>query len=306
MEWMIAQEHDGMMIRDYLQSVHGFSRRIIKAIKFDGGQIMVNGAPVTVRYRLTAGDQLKIEFPPEIKGDYMLPENLELHIVYEDKDVLVIDKQPGMPVIPSFQHPTGTVANAVLGHFEKNHIPFTIHTVTRLDRDTSGLMLIAKHRYSHSILAGFQKSGEVKRSYQAIAEGRLLEKKGTIDLPIGRKEGSIIERTVMENGKRAVTHYKIIQELASCSLVKVKLETGRTHQIRVHFSYLGHPLLGDTLYGGKAGQIERQALHCDEISFPHPVTKEIMRFASTLPEDMEKMITATPQRLLKSSKRCKE
>ncbi|MFA1818929.1 RluA family pseudouridine synthase [Virgibacillus oceani] len=294
MEWVIDKAHDGMMIRDYLQSVHGFSQRIIKAVKFDGGHITVNASSVTVRYRLTSGDRLNVQFPPEKKGAHMLPEDLDLHIVYEDMDILVIDKQPGIPVIPSFQHLTGTVANAVLGHYEKKQIPFTIHTVTRLDRDTSGLMLIAKHRYSHSILAGFQKSGSIKRSYQAIIEGRLSEKEGTIDLPIGREEGSIIERAVTANGKSAVTHYKVIQDFFDCALIQVQLETGRTHQIRVHFSHLGHPLLGDTLYGGKAGQMNRQALHCDEISFPHPATKNIVRFESSLPNDMEKVIKSKP------------
>jgi len=290
MEWEIDKASDGMMVRNYLQSVHGFSRRIIKAVKFDGGKIMVNASPVTVRYRLTAGDKLKIEFPPEIKGAYMIPENLNLNIIYEDQDILIIDKEPGMPVIPSFQHPTGTVANAVLGHYERNQIPYTIHTVTRLDRDTSGLMLIAKHRYSHSILAGLQKAESVKRSYQAIVEGRLSEKKATIDEPIGRKKGSIIEREVIKNGKRAVTHYQVIQELTESTLVQVQLQTGRTHQIRVHFSFLGHPLAGDTLYGGNANQIKRQALHCIELNFPHPATKEYMYFESSLPEDMKKMI----------------
>jgi 23S rRNA pseudouridine1911/1915/1917 synthase len=294
MEWVIDKASEGMMVRDYLQSVQGFSRRIIKAVKFDGGQITVNTSPVTVRFQLAHGDKLKITFPPEKKSIHMLPEDLDLHIVYEDTDILVIEKQPGIPVIPSFQHPTGTVANAVLGHYERNQIPFTIHTVTRLDRDTSGLMLIAKHRYSHSILAGFQKSDKVNRNYQAIVEGKLLEKEGTIDLPIGRKEGSIIERTIMEHGKRAITHFKVLQEFSDCTCLQIQLQTGRTHQIRVHFSYLGHPLAGDMLYGGKTDQIKRQALHCSEISFPHPATKENVRFKSTLPIDMEKMITAMP------------
>ncbi|GAB3789792.1 RluA family pseudouridine synthase [Virgibacillus kimchii] len=291
MEWEIDKEHEGMMIRDFLQSVHGFSRRIIKGIKFDGGKIIVNESPVTVRYQLTAGDKLKITFPPEVKGAYMLPEDLELHIVYEDTDILVIDKQPGIPVNPSLQHPTGTIANAVLGHYEKNDIPYTIHTVTRLDRDTSGLMLIAKHRYSHSILSGLQKSGEVHRHYQALVEGRLLEKEGTIDLPIGRKEGSIIERAVMENGQKAVSHYQVISEFPGYSLARIELETGRTHQIRVHFSHLGHQLLGDTLYGGKHDQIKRQALHCVELGFPHPATKDYMQFTTDLPPDMRGLIT---------------
>jgi 23S rRNA pseudouridine1911/1915/1917 synthase len=290
MEWKIENKYDGMTVRDFLQGEHSFSRRIMKAIKFDGGNILVNGSPVTVRFQLRAGDNLKILFPPEKRGEHMISEDLKLHVIYEDTDVLVIDKQPGIPVIPSFQHPKGTVANAVLGYYEKNNIPFTIHTVTRLDRDTSGLMLIAKHRYSHSILSDFQKHGRIDRCYQALIEGYMEEKEGILTFPIGRKSGSIVEREVAENGKSAVTHYEVIRELKGFSLVRIRLETGRTHQIRVHFSHLGCPLLGDTLYGGKTDQINRQALHCMELRFPHPATKEYMQFVSEVPGDMKKLV----------------
>ncbi len=276
-----------MLIRDYLQQVHGFSRRILKAVKLDGGQILVNGVHQTVRYRLTAYEVLTIQFPPEEIGTFMEPEAIPLSIVYEDDAVMVIDKQAGVATIPSLHHPTGTVANGLLAHYAKHNIPYTIHIVTRLDRDTSGLLLVAKHRYSHSILATQQKSRQIKRKYRAIVEGHLSQKTGTIDTPIDRKEGSIIERTVVPSGKRAVTHYEVVDESTSNSMVNVVLETGRTHQIRVHFAHLGYPLAGDDLYGGSLNRIKRQALHCYEISFEHPITKEVLHFQSAIPDDMK-------------------
>ncbi|WP_229683162.1 RluA family pseudouridine synthase [Virgibacillus oceani] len=286
MQWTIKQEHEGMLIRDYLQQVHGFSRRILKAVKLDGGEIAVNGVPQTVRFVLAADDVLTIQFPPEDKGTFMEPESIPLSIVYEDDAVIVIDKQAGAATIPSRHHATGTIANGLLAYYAKHSIPYTIHIVTRLDRDTSGLLLVAKHRYSHSILAASQKAGKVKRKYRAIVEGHPLQRNGTIDAPIDRKEGSIIERAVVSSGKRAVTHYEVVDESPSHTMVNVQLETGRTHQIRVHFAHLGHPLAGDDLYGGSVTRISRQALHCCELTFMHPITKEIVHFQSAVPDDM--------------------
>lgn len=278
-----------MLIRDFLQKKQHFSRRILNAIKFEGGKILVNGVERRVGHRLQSGDRLTIYFPPEKKGDFMIPENIKLSIVYEDEDILVVNKPPYMAVTPSPLQPTGTVANGVLAYYEENNIPYTVHVVTRLDRNTSGLLLIAKHRYSHSILASFQQDYEVKRKYQAIIEGSLDVVEGSIRAPISRKEGSIIERMVNKSGKQAITHYKVDQELNGHTLVKVELETGRTHQIRVHFSHLGHPLAGDDLYGGSTQFINRQALHCYELSFQHPLTNKRMFFKLPLPKDMNKL-----------------
>ncbi|GAA0444965.1 RluA family pseudouridine synthase [Virgibacillus sp. AGTR] len=286
MEWKIKNVHQDMLIRDYLRDIQGFSRRIVKSIKFDGGSILVNGTTQTVRYRLQEGDRLTVHFPQEKKGSLMQPEAIELSIVYEDEDIVVINKTPGMAVIPSIHHPNGTVANGLLAHYAKQNVPFTVHIVTRLDRDTSGLMLVAKHRYSHSILADSQQHGEVTRKYRAMVEGKLKNKHGTFRAPIARKDGSIIEREINTKGKSAITHYIVEKEFSHYSLVSVQLETGRTHQIRVHFSGNGHPLLGDTLYGGATTTISRQALHCNELSFKHPVTKEWLEFYSELPVDM--------------------
>ncbi|WP_234028584.1 RluA family pseudouridine synthase [Lentibacillus sp. Marseille-P4043] len=291
MQWTIKKEHDGMSIRDYLQQVQGFSRRILKGIKFDGGEIWVNGAAKMVSFCLTAGDVLQIQFPPEIIGAGMKPETLPLTIIYEDDALIILEKPAGIATIPSMNHASGTIANRLLGYYQHLNIPFTIHVVTRLDRDTSGLMLIAKHRYSHSLLSRSQKEGKVKRHYQAIVEGRLPMNDGTIEQPIGRKTGSIIERTVIETGKQAITHYHVLEATTGHSLLDVNLETGRTHQIRVHFSHFGHPLAGDDLYGGSTALMKRQALHCYQITFEHPFTKETMQFRSAIPEDMRQLLS---------------
>ncbi|CQR47990.1 Ribosomal large subunit pseudouridine synthase D [Paraliobacillus sp. PM-2] len=292
MKWQVTNEESGLLLREYLKDTKGFSRRIIKAIKFQSGSLLVNGECATVRRVLHENDIVEVVFPKEHRGSFMRAEPVCLNIVYEDDDVLVIDKMAGMATIPSIHHTKGTLANGILYHYEKNQIDFTVHIVTRLDRDTSGLVLVAKHRLSHSILAMDQKQGKIERRYQAIVSGHLQEKQGRIDAPIARNPASIIERRVDISGKRAITHYHVLEETNSDSLLHIRLETGRTHQIRVHFSHLGHPLVGDELYGGKTDVLHRQALHCVSLSFIHPITKEKHTFTSKLPADMQKLLPA--------------
>ncbi|WP_068676483.1 RluA family pseudouridine synthase [Oceanobacillus sp. Castelsardo] len=289
MKWIIHSEHVGMTIRDYLKENHRFSRRILIAVKQEG-KILINGNPQTVRYKLEQGDLLEISFPKEQIGEYMVKEQMDLTIVYEDDSIIVVDKPAGIATIPSHHHPTGTVANGILGYYDKHNIPYTVHVVTRLDRDTSGLVLIAKHRYCHSLLSAAQKAGKVKRKYKALVEGSLEEDNGTIDAPIDRKEDSIIERMVKETGKRAVTHFQVEKRLPLHTLVNIHLDTGRTHQIRVHFSHINHPLAGDDLYGGKTEHMKRHALHCYKIGFEHPFTKKHIELESTLPGDMKELL----------------
>ncbi|WP_010093581.1 RluA family pseudouridine synthase [Ornithinibacillus scapharcae] len=290
MRWTIQQTEEGKLLRDYLRNTQGFSRRILKSLVYDGGTLLVNNEKADLRYILKTDDIVTLEFPSEVKGNHMHAEPIPLNIVYEDESVLVINKQAGVATIPSMNHQTGTIANGVLYHYETHNIPYTVHVVTRLDRDTSGLLLIAKHRYSHSLLSSIQKNGGVKRKYFAVVDGVPTPIQGTINANIGRKEGSIIERIVREDGQQAITHYEVKQDNRWYALIAVQLETGRTHQIRVHFSHIGHPLLGDDLYGGSKNLIERQALHCYFLSFEHPMTKEIMSFQVDLPEDMKKIL----------------
>lgn len=291
MEWYIEKETEGMLIRQFLIDKLTLSNRLIKRLKAHDRGIVVNGEEKTVRHVLQQGETLRLQFPPEKISAFMQPENIRLHIVYEDEHVLVIQKRAGVATIPSYHHPSGTVANGILHYYKKQDIPYTVHIVTRLDRDTSGLLLVAKHQYSHSLLSNMQRNNGIKRTYQAIVLGHLEKKSGTIALPIGRKQNSIIERTVAENGQHAITHYKVVEEYDRHSLVEVHLETGRTHQIRVHFSHIGHPLLGDDLYGGEVGMIDRQALHCAHIQFVHPFTNERVTFSAELPEDMTRIKT---------------
>lgn len=291
MKWKIEKEHAGLNIRDYLRQVHGFSRRILIAVKKNTQGIMVNGNPKTVRYHLRTGDVLEVHFPKEDKSDHMQAEPLALDIVYEDDAVIVLNKSPQMATLPSRHHPTGTVANGLLYYYNQKGITSTIHVVTRLDRQTSGLLLIAKDRYSHSILSTSQKEGKVSRKYTALVEGNVRPAEGTINAPIDRAEDSIIKRTVKESGKQAITHFKVLQQLKGYTLVEAELETGRTHQIRVHFSHIGHPLAGDDLYGAKSSGFSRHALHCMELGFIHPLTKEEIVIRKQLPTDMKQWIS---------------
>lgn len=288
LEWVVEENEEGMIIRQFI-GMKGISRAALTDIKFQGGYIFVNDKEETVRYKLQIGDIVKIIFPPEKRSGEMLPEEMNLDIVFEDEYVLVVNKPANLASIPSREHPTGTLANGILNHYDKNDIPSTVHIVTRLDKDTSGLMLIAKNRFVHNLFAKEQQKKAVKRIYYAIVQGD-IEESGTIDAPIGRKDGSIIERVVRDDGQKAVTHFKKISTHEQYSLIRVELQTGRTHQIRVHFSYKGNSLLGDELYGGSTKLIKRQALHSTELTFYHSFLDKELSFSSMLPNDMNQLI----------------
>lgn len=277
-----------MLLREAI-GAYGISKRALTSIKFDGGEITVNGEEQNVRYPLSAGDVVTIKFPLEQASDGLLVEYGELDIVYEDDAVLVLNKPAGMSSIPSREHPTGSVANYVLGYFTEKGIASTIHIVTRLDRDTSGLMCIAKHRHIHYLMSEMQKVKQIKREYEAIAHGSVSS--CTVIEPIGRKSDSIIEREVRSDGQYAHTDIRLLRELEvggkSYSYIRLKLYTGRTHQIRVHLAHLGHPLVGDELYGGERGNMARQALHCAYLEFVHPVSAEKLRFELPLAQDIK-------------------
>ncbi|MFS0560203.1 RluA family pseudouridine synthase [Terribacillus sp. 179-K 1B1 HS] len=281
LSWTLQEE---IIIKDFLKT-QGVSRRLFKTFKEEPKLVTLNQQSAPLWHVGKAGDSLEVELPEEEAGAYMEAEPLGLPIVYEDDHVLVLDKQPHVAVIPSMNQPTGTIANGLLWHYKEQGLPYTVHILTRLDRDTSGLMLVAKHRYAHTLLAADQKQGKIQRSYAALVEGTMKESCGTIDYPIGRKEGSIIEREVRSDGQRAVTYFRRQTSFAGHSLVEVKLATGRTHQIRVHMAFIGHPLAGDTLYGGKKDVIKRQALHSQQLRFVHPFTKRMLTFHSPVPAD---------------------
>ncbi|MGD6792905.1 RluA family pseudouridine synthase [Metabacillus indicus] len=289
LSWTIPSEDEGKTVKDYLKEKK-ISKRALTDIKFAGGSIQLNGEHATVRASLSAGDDLKVTFPPEEPSPGIVPEKMNLDIVYEDEWCLVINKPPFVPTIPSREHPGGTLANGLLDYYRENGIAATIHAVNRLDKDTSGLMLVAKHRFAHSLFSSMQKQGSIKRTYAALVEGALTEESGTVDAPIGRKEESIIERTVREDGQHAVTHYQVLSSEEKYTLVTLRLETGRTHQIRVHMAYIGHPLCGDSLYGGSRDLMQRQALHSRLLSFFHPLLEKEMTFEAEIPADMQAVL----------------
>ncbi|MGX9292310.1 RluA family pseudouridine synthase [Bacillus sp. A015] len=287
---MTAKEK-GLLLKDYLIDL-GISKRMLTDIKFDGGDLLINGEHVTVRYELHEGDRLTILFPEEKVSEGLKPAPIPLDIIFEDEHVLVLNKKPYIPSIPSREHPEHSIANGLLYHYAEQSVRLTVHLVSRLDRDTSGVMLVAKHRFAHSLLSKAQKKGEVKRTYRAFTQGIIAQKHGTVRAKIARKGDSIIERMVDEAGQEAVTHYTVRQVDADLNMsdVSLVLETGRTHQIRVHMQYLGHPLIGDTLYGGTSERLDRQALHSETLAFPHPMTGEQMTFLAPLPADMKALL----------------
>ncbi|KHF38835.1 RluA family pseudouridine synthase [Halalkalibacter okhensis] len=290
LSWRVDEKWDKELLRLFLRENCHISKRGLANIKFNGGVIMLNGKEVTVRTTLSTDDKVTVCLPPEEVSSTLLAEEGDLDIVFEDDHLLVINKEAGMSTIPSREHPLHSLANFVLGYYRQKELKTTFHAVNRLDRDTSGLLIIAKHRLAHDRLSKLQQEGLVNRYYQAIVTGKPICEKGTIDAPIGRDPNSIITRQVRADGKRAVTHYSVMSVTNQASLIHIKLETGRTHQIRVHFSYVGHPLLGDELYGGMRDRIKRHALHCFKIEFQHPFTNDVIRVTSELPVEMSKLL----------------
>lgn len=283
--YQIEKEYDGMSIRDYLKSL-GYPHAVFIRLKKTPDSILLNGVWVYVTTILHTGDTLSITLVETEGSKNILPVFLPLSVCYEDEDILVVNKPAHMPVHPSIGHHEHTLANVVLGYYEKQDIPYTFRCVNRLDRDTTGLTILAKHMLSSAILSTQISRREISREYLAIVEG-LTPDFGTVDAPIARKSDSTIERQVdFARGETAVTHYRRLAYKNGLSLLSLHLETGRTHQIRVHMKYIGHPLIGDFLYNPESRIIKRQALHAHRLQFTHPITGEFMDFSVPLAEDM--------------------
>jgi 23S rRNA pseudouridine1911/1915/1917 synthase len=289
LNWTVADSEAGKLLREFLVEQE-ISKAALTDIKFKGGSLQVNDEAVTVRYRLQPRDKIEVQFPPEEPSLGVQPESIPIDILYEDPYLLVVNKPAKMNSIPSREHPTGSLANAIIGYYQKNEIQATTHIVTRLDRDTSGIVVIAKHRHVHHLMSKQQKSGTLQRVYEGLAEGSFANTIGVIEEPIARKKTSIIEREVNAEGQYAYTSYQVLQKFDDFCHVQLKLKTGRTHQIRVHLSFLNHPLLGDQLYGGKIDKLARQALHCRSVQFIHPIDCKLMDFTAPLPIDMENIL----------------
>lgn len=293
LQFSISAADHGLLLREFLIQNH-ISRTALTDIKYHGGKILVNSSEETVRYVLQEHDIITIQFPPEEKNDRMQGVQIPLHIVYEDDYILVVEKPSAMSTIPSREHPEYTLANAIVYYYSQIGLNSTVHFVTRLDYDTSGLVLVAKHRHIHHLLSLAQEKNEITKEYLALIRGTLKTQFGRIDQPIARVNNSIIKREVRTDGQTASTIYRTLGSFQyqeeNYSLVRLQLLTGRTHQIRVHLERLGHPLLGDSLYGGDCTHIHRQALHCAKLQFIHPISGQLIQLKSSLPPDLQTLL----------------
>lgn len=293
LQFIVPDAETQILLRDFLLQ-NKISRTALTDIKYHGGKIIVNGKEENVRYILQTGDCVTIQFPPEPENERMKAEPLPLQIVYEDDALLVVEKPAGMSTIPSREHPCGTLANAIAYYYQQSKHAGAVHFVTRLDYDTSGLVLVAKHRHIHHLLSLAQQQNTIIKEYLAMTQGIPTPAEGCIDLPIARVSDSIIKREVHADGQPASTLYHTEQEVhinnQAYALIRLQLLTGRTHQIRVHMTALGHPLLGDSLYGGDCTLIRRQALHCARLAFSHPITGKPLQFESPLPKDIQHIL----------------
>ena len=278
----ITEEQEGTKIGDFLRRA-GYSRHVIIHLKKTENGILLNGEWAYVGQFLKEGDHLEIRIIESESSEQIVPAELPLDIVYEDEDLLIINKPADMPIHPSINNYDNTLANALMWYYQQKGETFVYRCINRLDRDTTGLLIVAKNMLSGGILSDMSKKREIHREYLAIAEGKVPQE-GVIDAPIARKEESVIERCVdFEKGDRAVTHYWRLDYRNGYSLVRLKLETGRTHQIRVHMKYLGHPLTGDYLYNPDYRILNHQALHSWKLAFRHPITGAQMQFKADPP-----------------------
>ena len=289
LKYKIEPEFAGYTIEKYLKQKK-YSHGCLVFLKKTEEGIKRNGAWAYTRDKLDAGDVLEILFAEEDSSENIVPVEMKLDIVYEDEDILVINKPADTPIHPSQGNYDNSLANGVKHYYESQGESFVFRCINRLDRDTTGLVVIAKNMLSSAALNAAMVNREIHRTYLAVVKGELPEK-GTIDFPTARKDGSTVERCVdMSGGEYAVTHFECVEKNEKYSLAKIWLETGRTHQIRVHMNAIGHPLPGDFLYHNDRSEIGRQALHSWRLEFRHPVTGETMRFEQPLPEDMRKLL----------------
>ena len=283
LKYDITQLEEGTTITHILRDKLMVSSRLLNKLKMNE-KILVNNKPVFSNFIVHDGDRVKVKIDFE-EADCITAEKMDLEIIFEDDYFLAINKPAGIVVHPSANHLSGTLANGVKYYLNNKK---KIRAINRLDRDTSGIVLFAKNEYIQELMI---KNVKIEKEYIAIINGVLEKESGIIDKPIARKNGSIMERCVSEEGQQAITHYEVLKKTDSnLSVVKLKLETGRTHQIRVHLSYLGTPILGDTLYGKESKLISRQALHSNKMVFLHPITCKSIILLAKLPDEMSQII----------------
>lgn len=273
-------------VRTFIMS-YGITRTLLKKIKYHGGKTLVNGEASLVNRMLQTGDTVKVVLPPEPENDHVGVSNVPIEIVHEDPNFLVVNKPYGVASVPAHNH-VDSLVNRVKGYYQRQgYANQKIHIVTRLDKDTSGLVIFAKHHFAHSVLDKQLKDRTIQKTYLAIVAGRISMPHFEIYLPIGRADDSFVKRQVVDSGKMSVTEAWTVRRLAKQTLLKVRLHTGRTHQIRVHMAAIGHPLIGDWLYNSDDHSMTRQALHCAELTFYDPFAGRLLHCEARLPEDMQ-------------------
>ena len=289
MQVRIEECYDGMLLRSYLKSVLGISTKMLSRLKNDPEGIVVNGTRVTVRCVLHTGDTLSL-MDADREAGHVIPAELPVAVLYEDDDVLLVNKPPDMPTHPSHGHLEDTLANALVYRYREMGRPFVFRPVSRLDRNTSGVVLIAKNKIASAKLDGAMTKRQIHKTYLALLSGRLTPPEGRIETHMCRTDLSIITRRVCgadePGAMHALTDYETVAGNDRATLVLAYPRTGRTHQLRVHFSHLGCPLLGDDLYGEASELIPRQALHAYAVTFPHPSDGREVTVTAPLPEDI--------------------
>lgn len=287
-EYRVTNDNDNQKVSQILRNHLKLSRGEMRRIKRCAG-LMVNDQTVRLNVLVKEGDLIRVNLQDD-DDQPVIPQDIALDIIFEDEHILVVNKPPNMLVHPLSYHVLNTLANGVIYHWQLQGHNSKFRAVSRLDKDTSGVILIAKSSYICHQLSGQMKNSMCRREYLAVVHNRITMDSGIIDFPIGRPNDNSLIFGVTPQGKEAITHFTVIQRFAGGSLVKLLLETGRTHQIRVHMRHFGHPLMGDELYGGSLDLIQRQALHSWRLEFYHPVTKEHMRLEAPLPADITSLI----------------
>ena len=285
--YTVSEEDRDASVRQILKRRLGFSGRLLAKLKRGEGRVFRNGVEVRLFADVMPGDLVEVELPED--RSHFEPQDIPVKVLYEDEDLLIVDKQPGLVVHPTRTHPDDTLANGLMKYMMDRNDSFKIRFVNRIDRDTSGLVMVAKNSHCQDAMSEKMKKKAVEKRYLAIVHGIFTEEEGTVDLPLGRPDDDDVRRAVVPDGYPSVTHYTVRERFpAGFTLLELRLETGRTHQIRVHMSHIGHPIAGDSLYGKEEPEIiGRQALHAYLLRFTHPVTGDKIEVEAPMPEDMK-------------------
>lgn len=295
--YLVPAGEDGLELRTILQRRLAVSRKLLSRLKLTEQGITVNGERRYINTKVQAGDLVEVRMEEEASDD-ILPQPMPIDVLFEDDHLLIVNKPAGMIVHPTTGHWSNTLANGVVHMWQERGLKIRFRPIHRLDRETSGVLAIAKNPYIHQNVSEQMKANTVEKQYSAIVRGVVEQDTGTIDAPIDRDPASPHYRIVTPTGYPSVTHYKVIERLTEATLLSVRLETGRTHQIRVHMTHLGHPLFGDTMYGVTEEKdeavtpIARQALHASRLSFEHPIHKETLICVAPMPSDMEELLSS--------------